>query len=506
MILSPDLTTILSTATSDAERRVARLLVRVDGGQEAGAFHSVKLRSHPHKQQAEADFVVLWKGVAIVVEVKGGGVRCVEGKWWTVDRRQEWNRLHESPMDQANDAKMALRGILKEDGLGWYADQHVVITPDVDDLDKAIGWYPSHWLVSRDMTVDGVTQAFDEVARHAPQVPARARRARTSELRERLFGEFSRLPRIDVQRGAVLEEQTRVTAGQARYLEGLSRTPRLVVLGGAGTGKSLALAEGAKQDADQGRSVLITYRSQGLTGFFETLVAGRDIDVVPFDDLPADKTYEAVFVDEAQDLMTAEAMDRLDLIMAGGRGAGRWRMFLDPNNQARVDGEFDPDVYGLVLDEAVSFELPMNVRNTKPIVHVVQSYLGADIGDPAIVHGEELHWHEVAAPADVTAAKGVAEGLIEQGAHPHSIWIVDCGSSEPSRRDQRGMTVTSPRHAKGLEADRVIVCNLPETFDAAGASAFYVAVTRARVALHLVISDQDRKRLQKMLRANMEIG
>src|SRR6185437_13659233 len=129
---------------------------------------------------------------------------------------------------------------------------------------------------------------------------------------------------------------------------------------------------------------------------------------------------------------------------------------------------------------------------------------GADIGDPAIVHGEELHWHEVPAPADVPAAERIVDELIEQGVQPDSIWVIGCASFEPPRRDQRGVTVISPRHAKGLEADRVIVCNLPETLDEAGAAAFYVAVTRARVALHLVISEQDRKRLQKLLRANMD--
>src|SRR4051794_22154610 len=113
--------------------------------------------------------------------------------------------------------------------------------------------------------------------------------------------------------------------------------------------------------------------------------------------------------------MTAEAMDRLDLFMAGGRAVCRWRMFLDPNNQAHVDGDFDEDTYRLVLDEAVPFDLPMNVRNTKPIVHMVQSYLGADIGDPAIVHGEDLHWHEVPAPADLTAARELADELVDQG-------------------------------------------------------------------------------------------
>lgn len=504
MILSPDLTTILSTATSEAERRVAHLLAQVDGGTSAVAFHSVKLRSHRYKQQAEADFVVMWKSVVVVLEVKGGGVRCVQGKWWTINRRQDWNPLRESPMDQANDAKIALRTILKEDGLGWYADQHAVITPDVEDLDKAVGWYPSHWLVSGDMTVEGLGRALDEIGARAPQPPPHARRARSASVRERLFGEFTRLPRIDVQRGAVFEEQTRATAGQARYLEGLHRTPRLVVLGGAGTGKSLALAEGAKQEADQRRSVLITFRSPGLRAYFETLVADRGIDVVPFGDLTDARVYDAVFVDEAQDLMTAEAMDRLDTVVAGGRAAGRWRMFLDPNNQAHVDGDFDRDVYDLVREEAVSFPLPMNVRNTKPIVHMVQSYLRADIGDAAIVHGEDLHWHEVDAVADLRAAEAVADELIGLGARPDSIWLVDCCSADPPRTSERGLTVTSPRHAKGLEADRVVVYNVPESFDEAGASAFYVAVTRARVALHLVISVSDRRRLQKLLRANME--
>ena len=61
MILVPDLTDIEKNATSDAERRIARLLRDVDGDSDAVAFHSVKLRSHAYKQQAEADFIVLWK-------------------------------------------------------------------------------------------------------------------------------------------------------------------------------------------------------------------------------------------------------------------------------------------------------------------------------------------------------------------------------------------------------------------------------------------------------------
>ena len=503
MILSPNLGSILRTADSDAERRVARLLLEVEGGPDAVAFHSVKLRSHRYKQQAEADFVILWKGVVVVVEVKGGGVRKRDGKWWTVNRRQEWAELKEPPMDQANGAKMALRDILHEDGLGWYADQHAVITPDVDDLNHAVGWFPSHWLAKNDITLEGVTQALDEIVSKAPSVKPGARRAPISAIRERLFGEFSRLPSIDAQRGAVLEEQNHATAGQARYLEGLARNPRILVLGGAGTGKSLALAEGAKQDADQGRSVLVTFRSPGLVSFFATLVGDAEIDVIPFGDLETDRTYDAVFIDEAQDLMTAEDMDKLDAVIGGGRAHGRWRMFLDRNNQAHVDGGFDEDTFELVLGEAVEFDLPMNVRNTKPIVHLVQNYLGADIGDPGIVHGERLHWHDQDGTADVTAAEELAEKLARNGVKPSTIWIIDASSSAAPSTTKRGFTITSPKYAKGLEADRVIVCNLPQIFDHAGLAGFYVSATRARVGLHIVVSVADKRSLQELLRSQM---
>lgn len=503
MILSPDLATILETARSDAERRVARVLQQIDGGSDAVAFHSVKLRSHPTKQQAEADFIILWRGVVVVVEVKGGGVRHADGKWWTIDRRGDWNRLRESPMDQANDAKFALRDILRQEGLGWYADQHIVITPDVQDLQAAIGWLPTHWLAQDEMTVEAMGNALDKVAR-AGSSDGRGKRARVDEIRERLFCEFTRLPMIDAQRGAVLEEQNHATAGQAKYLAGLAKSPRILVQGGAGTGKSLALAEGARQDADQGRAVLVTFRSPGLAPFFEALLRGTSIDTIPFGDVSTSRKYDAVFVDEAQDLMTAEDMDKLDEVVEGGRASGRWRMFLDPNNQTHVDGSFDPIVYQFVLDEAVEFDLPLNVRNTKPIVHVVQNYLGADVGDPAIVHGEKLHWHEVEDGSTLDGAVLVAEELVEAGADPTSLWVIDVCSEEAPVAHKAGFLVTSPRFAKGLEADRVVVGHLPPEFDEIGTASFYVAVTRARVALHIVVSGADRKNLQRLLRGRAD--
>ncbi|MFI0986767.1 nuclease-related domain-containing DEAD/DEAH box helicase [Streptomyces exfoliatus] len=499
MILVPDLADIERHAGSDAERRVARLLRDIDGDPDAVAFHSVKLRSHAYKQQAEADFVILWKKVVILVEVKGGGVRKFDGAWYSVDRRNDWHKLAGSPMEQARSAMHALRDILHEEGIGWFAHEAVVVTPDTEPLPHSVEWQPTHWLSRDAMSVERMTSALDSVVTASRKAPVGRRIARIDDLRARLFGEFTRMPVIDAQRGAVIEEQNRATASQARVLASLARNPRVMVFGGAGTGKSLVLVEAAKQEADQGRSVLVTFRSPELARFFAPHVADRHIDVVPFEDLRPTRTYDAVFVDEAQDLMTAEAMDTLDAVVAGGRAGGRWRMFLDMNNQAHVDGDFDRDVFDLIAPEALSVDLDLNVRNTRAIVHMVQEYLRADVGDPGIVHGERVQWHTPDTEADIAAADSVARRLITDGVRGQDIWIISTNSSAAPREMPHGQVVTSPRYAKGLEAEHVVVCDLPPSYDDAGIAAFYVAVTRARVSLHIVASKEDRRRLQQLL-------
>ncbi|MEV4417258.1 NERD domain-containing protein/DEAD/DEAH box helicase [Catellatospora sp. NPDC049609] len=503
MILVPDLADIEKNADSDAERRIARLLRTVDGDPDAVAFHSVKLRSHAYKQQAEADFVILWKKVVILVEAKGGGVGKHDGSWYSVDRRGDWHKLAGSPMEQARSAMYALRDVLREEGVGWFAHEAVVVTPDIETPPRSLEWPPTHWLARDDMSAAGLTEALDAIAADARKAPAGQRIARVDELRSRLFGQFTRVPVIDAQRGAVVEEQNRATAGQCRVLASLARNPRVMVFGGAGTGKSLVLVEAAKQDASQGRSVMITFRSPELRSFFAPHVLGRDIDLVPFDQLKPGRSYDAVFVDEAQDLMTAEAMDRLDAAITGGRAGGRWRMFLDPNNQAHIDGGFDEDVLEIVTADALSVDLDLNVRNTRAIVHMVQEYLGADLGDPGIVHGEKIRWHTPDGAADVDAAEAVARRMVADGVRREDIWIISATSAAAPTRTGHGFIVTSPRFAKGLEAECVIVCDLPTTFDQAGISALYVAVTRARVSLDLLASKDDKSRLKHLLRQRL---
>jgi hypothetical protein len=500
VILSPDLHDIQRTARSDAELRVARLLQGIPDA-DSVAFHSVKLRSHQYKQMAEADFVILWKGVAIVVEVKGGGVKKFEGVWYSVDRNGDSHRLSSSPMEQGRSAMFALKDILREDGLGWFAAEAIVITPDVAVPPASPEWKATHWLGKESMAAAALTAAFNRVVKSTPSAPRVARTARIDDLRTRLFGQFSRLPVIDAQRGAVIDEQNVATDDQARVLAGLARNQRIMVLGGAGTGKSVVLAEAAKQEVEAGRSVLVTFRSPGLHRFFEPRLTGRGIEIVAFDDLTSERQFDVLLVDEAQDLMSAEAMDLLGRVVVGGLSGGRWRMFLDHNNQAQIHGRFDPDVLELVGFDATEYCLNLNVRNTRAIVHMVQEYLGADVGDPGIVNGERIQWEWTEVGATLDAALTCARRLKKDGVHPADVWVIPVTAESALDETREGFRVLSPRTAKGLEAENVIVCDLPKEFNGEAMSAFYVAVTRARVTLHIVGTGTDKKRLQSLVRS-----
>lgn len=64
---------------SPAERKVAELLTAIRSN-EGVTYHSVHLPRHRKQIMGEADFVVLWRGTILVLEVKGGRIgRTEEG-------------------------------------------------------------------------------------------------------------------------------------------------------------------------------------------------------------------------------------------------------------------------------------------------------------------------------------------------------------------------------------------------------------------------------------------
>jgi hypothetical protein len=223
--------------------------------------------------------------------------------------------------------------------------------------------------------------------------------------------------------------------------------------------------------------------------------------------------FDALVVDEGQDLLELATLDRLYAILAGGLSDGRWCFFHDVNNQSGLLGPADPGALEYLRRcRPVAVPLRTNCRNTRQILDQVQSTLGADMGVEGTGNGPEVRTRQ--ATCQEQAAQALAdeiEYLVDRGGlHPGSITIL---SPLPFQRSlaahlprgivskiqvldeyaMRGFPTSEISFAeianfKGLENEAVIVVDLPRPDASAPetTAAAYVAMSRPRAVLTLI--------------------
>lgn len=195
----------------------------------------------------EADLVVLMPGFgALVLEVKGSSVWYDEG--WIQTVGGETKRIH--PVDQARDAKYAIRGYVEHDPewgsrsrIGW---AHGVVTPysvfpqqDLPDL-------PRYALHDR----DDMAQLLARVRRNAYDMDV-TQRVLDAEDAEAIAEILAGRLRTSYDVNAIaLERQAgadRLTEQQAMILSVTRLLNRVEVRGGAGSGKTVLALQQAKE-------------------------------------------------------------------------------------------------------------------------------------------------------------------------------------------------------------------------------------------------------------------
>lgn len=373
------------------------------------------------------------------------------------------------------------------------------------------------------------------------------------------FGEALRAPRPDVV-SSVLDvlkpsfrlvatlaptialahrELVRLTEEQAELLEGLADNRRLVVRGGAGTGKSLLIVAESRRLAAEGKRVLVLCFNRPLAAHLREQLAGLTdrVTVATFHDLclallaeaglPAPpegepdrwarladdalsalpKTrlrFDTVLVDEAQDFEPDWWLLVEELL--ADRDASRLQLFLDDQQ----------NLYGrevqLPFTEPV-YRLRRNCRNTRPIAAYARAAIG--LGDEAGVRGlpegPAPVVVEVTTPeAERDAVRRALHELIhEQGLAPEQVVMLGAHKLENSSfADARKLGNYTVRDAaepeapntirystvhrfKGLEADAVLLVGIGEpsrVYDAESWRRFvYVGASRARVLLRVFV-------------------
>ena len=412
----------------------------------------------------EADFLVAWPRVGVaVIEVKGGQVSRRDGQWYQSSGGS--TRPIKDPVVQAQDCKHVLQRLLAQRGSDAAAARsaHLVAFPfTYAGTDWSYAGCPRDMILARNDMASAASLLRDAITNrgsgYAPLSP-QGLESLLDVIEGQLPGQMSLLSWAE-ENDAYVDQLTRSQAKVARILRDQRR---LKVIGGAGTGKTWLALEQARQLAARGERVALVCYSRGLARFLQRMTAEWPAKLRPayvglFHALPlqwgadpppaeddtiastryyeellpaqmaelavgvaADEKYDAIVIDEAQDLGAAWWPPMVACLR--DRDGGGLYAFLDEAQRVfERQGEVPIPLPPIRLDE--------NIRNTKQIAQVFGS-LGTEQARYRGMDGPPVRFVPCARDDAIGQADAALDRLLEEGWEPGQIALLVTGKRHP---------------------------------------------------------------------------
>lgn len=511
---------------SQAEKRVFDRLRAIAFDEKKGAYtvyHSLNLTRHAYKRFGEIDFLICCPQGLYVLEVKGGGVSVENGVWHYQNRYGEDNTSVEGPFKQAESALHGLMHDLRESlppaVVSQFSIGYGVIFPDCEWKISGAEW-DSHTIMD--------VRGFNGIERWLQKLITYWRNKDSSEryadydalkiMRRYLRPEFEAAIPLHVQAHGVEEEIARLTEDQMVMVDAVAANPKVMCSGGAGTGKTFMAMELARRWTAEGMNVGLVCKSPWLKSYLQARFSITNLHVSTIEGVAlASKRagldcFDAIIVDEGQDLIDMTSLDKLDSVLKAGLSDGRWCFFHDCNNQSGLVGVFDKEAMEYLESlKPTLVPLRTNCRNTRVILEKVKTSLGADMGVKGAGEGPAIREHVVTTSEEATGllATELKEIINHGGLSPGEVTILSPLSFREScasrlqekylRKLQildehavRNFPIANTGYVeisnfKGLENEAVILVDMrrPSTDDKDLAN-HYVAMSRARAVLSLI--------------------
>lgn len=518
-----------------SERKVANALRELDDTWTV--LHHVSWQSIRRNREGdgEADFVLIHANVGIlVIEVKGGGIEVSNGRWSSTDRYGQTHKI-KNPYEQAVASKHALIGWLENRFPGLHVPVgHAVAFPNVATADiPQLGPAATPAITISSDALLNIGPAIDSCANHW-KLRASLSGPDVREIVDQLAPTVNVRVKLGIRSQEADHQILQLTAEQVRAFAGIRAARGGLILGSAGSGKTiLAIARAQKLVTDGFRTLLVCYNellgaeleakfgseSNSVAMTYHSLCmhemrrASLPIPHEP-DNLwwetgaPAmlieacaktNREFDAIVVDEAQDF-SPSWIDSLRCLTRSDVDSPFF-VFADPkqelwNRDWKKDGDWQ-----------FVYELHDNLRNTLPIATRVARSIQS--GEPTRgASGPSPVWRDSHESKKRTRdALNALEQLIEEGFGPGRI-VVLCESPAHVQKlrdtivgpyslgawGSRGIPVETIARFKGLESEAVVLV-LEREIAEQGRVLAYVGMSRARSMLLVVGPHQSRRLL-----------
>jgi len=397
---------------SKAERKVFEYFDK-EAPADWRVLHSFRLPKHLKVVFGESDFIVIAPNLGIfILEIKGGGVGFDGQYWQFINSKHEITKKQRGPFEQARQGMFEVERIITDRLGDAYSRNKILYGYGVIFTDE--DRFPTDCIVEDEpwrLIQNNVPANYTSFIKRLESEFRRELR----ELGHRQPGTFDKQEadtiasalRPAVECVAPLrnflehseEDIITLTEQQFGCLVDIEMNDRVVVQGGAGTGKTVIAMEDARREVSQGKKVGVFCFNRNLARVLRQS-ADDNIEVNSFhsylarlckgkydekseksDDfykqtLPSlacevlkelgfDK-FDKIIVDEFQDLCVPEYLDCFELMLKGGLFDGNFTFYGDFSRQAIYDKSADLNI----LKDRTYFSnkmLTVNCRNTKNI-------------------------------------------------------------------------------------------------------------------------------------------
>lgn len=503
-------------------------------------------------KEGETDFVILIPSHGmLVLEVKGGEMDYdADGRQW--NRVVSGGRLKpiQDPFEQANrnthylEKAIKLRGYQGANSLP-FGFGYAVVFPDCDYTGPTPpGSEPAIIFSAKDLPYldRKIKSALTQWIRRDKPVPLS--KDDMAKIQQAISPGFNLLPVLFRKVEEQEEKLFRLTNIQLQALDFLAARKRACINGVAGSGKTMLAQAQAIKFADQGLSTLLvcynkhlaewindsideTYKDRITVKHFHGLCydwckrAGIPFNP-PFENSDefwketapenlidaidmVEKKFDAVIVDEGQDFYPNWWIP-LEMINSEGE-AGAMYVFFDPKQNLYVDQDTSLPALG------EPFQLPVNCRNTRSIADHCSEILNVNVptrDDAPIGIKPEI----ISLGLDYDIKKRVEcyihEWINKGKLKPHQVAIIspnklsNCSLKGANKikglpltdkiqdwKDDKAILFSTVKAFKGLEADAIILLDVPEIESLNfKQSDYYVACSRAKHLLVVIYREQ----------------
>ena len=238
-------------------------------------LHSLDLPQHRYQTQGEIDFVVLVPKLGIfIIEVKGGGLKRKQGQWFSTNPYTNQERAIKDPFNQASDNMFSLIDKVKKElkikNLLW---GYGLICPAMPLSSIHVGDYEKWRLWDRNNMSQPIEEFIEILGRNEIKKQTDLGRRPTlldsktiDKIVDFLRPDFECPKLLSVDIDDISDRIDRYTKEQFNLLDNISLNPRIVVQGGAGTGKTLIATEATRRAVHNHKKVLfLSYNKQITT-------------------------------------------------------------------------------------------------------------------------------------------------------------------------------------------------------------------------------------------------